>query len=272
MIRRDVQLPDGSPGWLLVSQVDHARLSGVLASHCARPLPIADSNDAFRAQLLDAIAGHDDGWAEWEVAPSLDPSDGRPLAFNELPTAEATEIWSRSIEEARCRSAVGGWLVAGHFLRLLEMSDDMRDDPAGVDWKNAYVARRSRWFEEWTAEFRLHPTSDQAAQLLEWQWVFDAASLWLCLHGPLPGTNDDAERWLLDEQGALRSQWSAPGMPRPAPWGASIAVRAEPWIFTISSLALTCPALVVPRARYVDGQTLLANAARIELAFEIQPS
>ena len=32
MIRRDVTLPDGQPGWLRISQVDHARLSVELAS------------------------------------------------------------------------------------------------------------------------------------------------------------------------------------------------------------------------------------------------
>ena len=65
-------------GWLLVSHRDHARLAGELARHWnngefAPPEPLAD--------ILVAVARHDDAWAERDEAPELTP-EGRPAAIS----------------------------------------------------------------------------------------------------------------------------------------------------------------------------------------------
>jgi Protein of unknown function (DUF3891) len=80
--------------WLLISQVDHARLAGVLAG--AWNLG-GGRMAALRDDLLQAVRQHDEGWAAWEASPTIDPETGRPRDFTEMPMAVASEIWNRSI-------------------------------------------------------------------------------------------------------------------------------------------------------------------------------
>ena len=95
MIRRNVTTENGQPGWLLISQVEHARISGEFAeSWIDSPtanvtfLPLINPEE-----LLPAIYHHDDGWQDWEKSPEVDPQTGRPLAFTEMPLEVALEIW-----------------------------------------------------------------------------------------------------------------------------------------------------------------------------------
>src|SRR5687768_8556541 len=81
-------------GWLLISQVDHARLAGDLAAAWGNEtvpgLPLAE-------WLVPAIRDHDEGWRNWEAAPTV-TDEGRPRPFTEMPAAEAAAIWDVSIE------------------------------------------------------------------------------------------------------------------------------------------------------------------------------
>ena len=77
-----VQERDGQ--LLLFRQTDHALLSGAFA--------LAWGNDelppfAFHDETLIAASRHDDGWAEWELAPTL-LADGRPTDFIHIPLNE----------------------------------------------------------------------------------------------------------------------------------------------------------------------------------------
>lgn len=89
MIRRET--PDG---WLLISQVDHARLAGDLAAAWGNDrvpgLPLEE-------WLIPAIRDHDEGWRSWEAAPTLNDG-GVPRQFTEMPAAEAAAIWTASID------------------------------------------------------------------------------------------------------------------------------------------------------------------------------
>ncbi len=93
MIRRDCD-----SDWLLISQVDHARLAEVLAaawgnSQVSRlPMP---------AELVPAIRDHDEGWLDWEQSPTVDQETGRPLNFTEMPMEVSTRIWEKSISLCR---------------------------------------------------------------------------------------------------------------------------------------------------------------------------
>jgi hypothetical protein len=93
MIRRD----DGGD-WLLISQVDHAHLAGTVAAAWGNErvpmLPAADL-------LVPAVRDHDEGWAEWERTPSVDPATGVPRDFTEMPMAVSTKLWSHSIDVCR---------------------------------------------------------------------------------------------------------------------------------------------------------------------------
>ena len=75
----------------LITQPDHAEVSGFLAAHWgngefARPGYFADSPDPeqLRAETVLAIAEHDNGWWEWDAAPEISEADGLPLGLSDL--------------------------------------------------------------------------------------------------------------------------------------------------------------------------------------------
>ena len=143
MIRRD-----GNDRWLLISQVEHARLALDLARTWGNAevpgLPLLD-------WLLPAIRDHDDGWLEWEQSPTRH-DDGRPTSFTEMSAGDSVEIWSRSIQI--CASGPPSFAEA---LRRL------RSDGADVSTAEATAledllqgARRFRR-DEFVAELARHP-------------------------------------------------------------------------------------------------------------------
>lgn len=98
--------------WLLISQVEHARVAGLMAA--------AWDFGGRRApqELLTAVSRHDDGWKPVDEAPEVN-AQGDPRAFNEMPAEVALEIWSRSagaLAQEEKHYAAG--LVAGHFIHL----------------------------------------------------------------------------------------------------------------------------------------------------------
>ncbi len=65
-------------GWWLVTHPDHARLAGQFAEHWGNerfisPVP--------RADVLEGIKTHDDGWAARDAAPEI-TKQGKPSAFS----------------------------------------------------------------------------------------------------------------------------------------------------------------------------------------------
>jgi Protein of unknown function (DUF3891) len=85
---------------VLISQPDHAAVSGYLAAHWGndeftRPGYFAPAPDPeeLRAETVLAIAEHDNGWWEWEADPQLSAEDGLPLGLLEVGPREGMEHW-----------------------------------------------------------------------------------------------------------------------------------------------------------------------------------
>jgi hypothetical protein len=120
MIRRLGSAAEGTTGqWILISQIDHARLSGQLAEYWGAQ---GYSPLSPRDELLWAINHHDDGWGEWEQTPDVDPKSGHPRSFTEMELGDALVIWTASIESARQAGNLEAYLVAGHFCALARRS------------------------------------------------------------------------------------------------------------------------------------------------------
>jgi hypothetical protein len=76
----------------LITQPDHARVSGHLAAHWggvngfARPghYPGCVKPEVWRQEVVLAIAEHDNGWWEWEASPPIDPADGLPYGLADV--------------------------------------------------------------------------------------------------------------------------------------------------------------------------------------------
>jgi hypothetical protein len=109
MIRRDA-----ADSYLLITQHDHALLSGQLArrignDRVARPEPWQE--------VIEGIAHHDCGWPLHDEQPTLN-QDGQPLHVFEAPAALAVQVWSASVARATNLGDYQGLLVSLHVLNL----------------------------------------------------------------------------------------------------------------------------------------------------------
>jgi hypothetical protein len=185
MIRRDTTT-DATPAWIIIPQVEHARLSGQLAEafDTARFALLGDAR--LRGQLLDAIYRHDDGWAAWDPFLQLDPDAYAPRQFTEMLTEELVSIWLRSIHGVGVTHPLGGHIVARHFATLLDrhLAELPADDPErtrGEQFAARLDAFAADYLARWQAE---SPPVDAAAawpaRCLGILQAFDYVSLWFC--------------------------------------------------------------------------------------------
>jgi hypothetical protein len=279
MIRRDVRLADGTAAWMLIAQRDHAHVSALLASYIEgrfqnrtaepnsrSPAAITDEDELLppgvRMAVLAAVYHHDDGWDEWEAEPELD-ADGRPLAFTELASSTATEIWSRSIDAAARFGPLSAWLVAGHFARLASHSDRTAGDPTLAAWQGSIEPRRREWLAAWQAADAGH-TRELADEALELVWTFDEASLWLCCtclgDEPIPCA---PEPYRVGRGTPFEMELSSTG-PEVA--------AASPWRFATESPAVTIQGWVVPAVSYQNPQDLWDAAVLHTIRWQLSPA
>lgn len=109
MIRRD----DGND-FLLITQHDHALMSGALArrlgnARFAPPAPFEET--------VEGIAHHDCGWPLHDDAPTLNKA-GLPLHVFEAPVGLATQVWAASVARAMNLGDRQGLLVSLHTFNL----------------------------------------------------------------------------------------------------------------------------------------------------------
>jgi hypothetical protein len=179
MIRREITTAEGMKLWLLISQVEHARVSGELARNW---------REEFSEDVVNAIAHHDDGWAAWEAAPKLNPELGAPFSFLEMPMPAALVIWDHSIAAAGEHGPLAAYIAAGHFYNLLNNSDNATD-PLAVAWLTAKRKLRTGWLDEWVRADPSH-TLEYAKRAQQMLLVTDLFSLWLCCDCPGDGAEE----------------------------------------------------------------------------------
>ena len=76
----------GNGELLLIGQTDHSRLAGQLAAHWGnRNFAVPDPYDS----MARAATFHDYGWLRYETVPLLNPKNGEPYKFLELPIGAA---------------------------------------------------------------------------------------------------------------------------------------------------------------------------------------
>ena len=270
MIRRETELAEGEPLWLLVSQVDHARIGGELTRNLSA---------SFSHEVIEAIAHHDDGWSDWEAAPRLNPEIGGPYSFLEMPLAEALAIWDGSIAAARKFGPLAGFIVAGHFYNLLSESDHARE-PAAIGWLAAKRKVRTTWLDEWMRADPAH-TLDDAKRAQHQLQIADLFSLWLCCDAPLA-----AEDAGLLEQSPMKARvesllghfhFTAAGFgrrhatPENPLEALAWVIAVDPYPFGTSPLSLSLMADAVPVARYASWKELKAASRPMELHWRLIP-
>lgn len=123
---------------LLVTQPDHAALSGVImARWTADGFPAHPRRDT----ILLATREHDAGWAEVDAAPIVDAASGRLLDFVEAPDDVRQGVWPRSVERLSADPYAAA-LVAQHALHVYR---ENRSRPAWQPFFDRIEALRSRY-------------------------------------------------------------------------------------------------------------------------------
>lgn len=100
---------------LLITQPDHARLAEQILA-AIRSEPVLDSPD--RSVILLATREHDNGWAEVDAEPVVEPGTGRPQDFLKGSVLLKQELWQRAIRRAARMDVRAGALTAEHALTV----------------------------------------------------------------------------------------------------------------------------------------------------------
>jgi Protein of unknown function (DUF3891) len=117
---------ESETGWWLVTHPDHARLAGAFAERWG--------NDQFlppepRANVLQGIARHDDGWAARDAAPQI-TRQGKPSAFSselvgkysafeEIDLEDYLAVRDRAVRLIAAEDAYAALLISMHTHSLL---------------------------------------------------------------------------------------------------------------------------------------------------------
>lgn len=278
MIRRDVPRIDKPSHWLLISQVEHARVSAVLAAawgggQVPDVVCAANTSNAHllevRNELLTAVLHHDDGWASWEASPSLDMDEGRPYSFMDLPRRDALSLWRDSVLRARQVGALAGWVVAGHFEQLLHDSHD-----AHCEMSENWLAETQRWREGWIDRWRSinRPVHRQglADECLEWLREFDWLSLWLCCYCPTCDDAPSCDATTLAE-GALATSPVTFTPPASTATDNPCEVHVAPWPFAREFVDIDVLGFVIPAKRYTSPTEMAKSRSPTRLRWRLAP-
>jgi hypothetical protein len=171
-------------GLLLFRQTDHALLSGEFAT--------AWGNDRIpapprREQTLIAASRHDDGWAEWELAPKLRP-DGEPVDFIRVPVADHAPLYKRGVDLVETEDDFAGLVVSLHFDRLYTRPfhpgmdpriDHLKDDALALAQEHVAGERERQAKLLAAMDTDAQRDADECWRLLQ---VWDRLSLLVCMN------------------------------------------------------------------------------------------
>lgn len=112
-----------APDYWLITQPDHAALSGDIAAALGPPLL-----PNLSPEVVQGITLHDEGWTAFDAQIAV--TDGRPLSFLDFLPKDFLRAWSGSIESAEKIAPIAGAIVSGHFSRLGRSRLESRIDDA----------------------------------------------------------------------------------------------------------------------------------------------
>jgi hypothetical protein len=260
------------PELLVIRQTDHAFLAGFFAREWGNERFSKPQPDA---SFCLAVAEHDNGWAEWELRPQLDPKTQLPYSFMSIPTATHIALYQKGIERLVKVDHYAGLLTSLHASGLY---DRARATMPGFSAK--YVkAEESHLAGEFVQQLRLQqlrlkvdlranlatrpfmeePVVNANAARLE---ALDRLSLHFCLNPLQDATldavpvNDQGEEADLD----LHSE------------GENV-IAVTPYPFRREPLALSIMARRVPKKVYssdLDFQNTLAAAQYFPVKFTVR--
>ena len=253
-------------GLVVIAQPAHAWVSGQLAR--------AWGNERFgrfepREEVCLGAEQHDNGWAEWEAAPTLNPRTGRPTTFVELTREAHLAIWSAAARRTLAQGRYPALLVSLHGSGLYARYDPAGDPPEAAQAVREFLAREQAFQAEVVAGLRADPhyapfaTPEVIGRNRRLVAVWDGMSLALC--------------------GGLRAERSLAGVPtaggetaltlRPVA-GDPTQVVVDPWPFSRESVTLVCEGRRLPETFAAEAtmRAALARAPWLTIVSTLRPA
>jgi hypothetical protein len=214
----------------LITQPDHAALAGRIMHEWS-----ALSDHPRRRAILQAVAEHDNGWAEPDAAPIVDPATGRIADFISIAVHIRQEVWPRGVS----RLSGDPWaaaLVAEHAVFVYSR---FRGDP---QWTSFFAGMEAARAAHVTSAGRDMETLQRDYDFVR---LGDLISLVFCTAWTEPQSHGG---YTVSREGAR--------------------VTVVPDAFGGRELAFEIPALEVPQRRFESDEHLrraLAAAPRVVL-------
>ncbi len=236
---------DGN-GWTLIRQVDHAQHAGAISDAWARGVFGAQD---ISPSLRNATSGHDLGWTEADLTPSVDPTTGAPQNFTSIDEATHTAFYARAVRTIAEADPAAAYLVSLHASGLYSRRYGWTGLKA-VDWEAIGPHGLSLLNSE--REFRVELTSRMPATEVEYEaaWrgymlleTFDCLSLLTCFGhdcdgcGPVP---------------TLPGQWGMLSVRRDGRW----EVALDPYPFGEPELVIDVPCARLETERFTNSAAL----------------
>ncbi len=150
----------------LITQPDHAHLAAKIIEHA-----VALTAHPRRDAILLAVAEHDNGWAEEDAAPILNPATGQVADFVNVPLAVRHRVWPRAIQRLEQHPWTAA-LVAEHAIVVY---DRFRAEPGWDPFFSGMVAARDRMVQASGLSF------DELVSDYEFLRLADLISLVFCM-------------------------------------------------------------------------------------------
>ena len=267
---------------LLILQIDHSRIAGLLAAHWgndqfAKPRPYAS--------MVLAGQEHDSGWWDWEIKPTLSEQGYPPDyigSIKHLGQGVWLNLYRHGIERLASRDSYAAYHVSMHGeglltqgMGLLPYMPDYTADPdvqKFIEEQKALRAslllhlRKNKDFAEVTTDEHLWTNF----KLME---VFDQFAQFICNRYPF----NSKER----KNGPTNTLSNVPVPVGPGRADVTLTVDVQnerdavvrPYPFDVSPLVVSFPGRLVPNRQYADQNDFLQQfykAERVEITYTLR--
>jgi hypothetical protein len=267
---------------LLILQIDHSRIAGLLAAHWgnaefAKPSPYAS--------MVLAAQEHDSGWWDWEIKPTVN-HEGYPSDYigsiKHLGQGVWLNLYRHGIERLAAQDLYAAYEVSMHGeglltrgMGLLPSMPDYTGDAAVQEFIAEQKALRAGLLKDLRQDDSLRDvTSDTQLwtnfKLME---VFDQFAQYVCNRYPF---NSQARK-----NGPTNKLANVPVPVGPAKPDVTLTVDVQnesdaivrPFPFDVSPLTLSFEGRLVPNRRYANQETFLEDfykAQRIGITYTLR--
>jgi hypothetical protein len=258
---------------LLVLQIDHSRIAGLLAAHWgnnefAKPSPYAS--------MVLAAQEHDSGWWDWEIKPTVNP-EGRPSDYigsiKHLGQGVWLDLYRHGIERLAAHDSYAAYEVSMHGeglltrgMGLLPSMPDYTGDSAVQDFISEQKKFRAGLLDNLRKDPSMHESASDSQlwtnfKLME---VFDQFAQFVCNRYPF---NSQARKNGPTNKLADVPVPVAPGKPDTT---ITVDVKNEteavvrPFPFDVNPLRLSFEGRLVPNQRYSGQDEFLEHFYKAE--------